>query len=165
MEAPQVLIGAWWTWKTRPVFHPTRGVEPWLPATTAVAFAHIRSVEFQEALSQMKDEEDEEGREGIAKAIDDAARAVAATAEFRLVCDQIRAEQEQRAQQGQESLSFVEQMAEYLNQAKAGPPIPPPPLAPTQPKMPLSPPPKPVPVPLPPVPPTPTQSMTKTQFP
>merc|ERR1712079_405403 len=28
---------------TRPVFHPTRGVELWLPATTAVAFAHIRS--------------------------------------------------------------------------------------------------------------------------
>ena len=142
--------------KSRPAFHPTRGVEPSLPATTAVAFAHIRSVEFQEALSQMKDEDEEEGREGIAKAIDDAARAVAATAEFRLVCDQIRARQEQRAQQGQESLSFVEQMAEYLNQAKAGPqagpPIPPPPLAPTQPKMPLSPPPKPVPVPLPPVP-------------
>ena len=109
-----------------------------LQATTAAAFAHIRSAEFQEALSQMRAEDEEEGRGGIAKAIDDAAKAVAATAEFRLVCDRIRAAQEQRAQQGQESLSFVEQMAEYLSQAKAGPqagpPIPPPPLAPAPPK-------------------------------
>ena len=145
--------------KPRPVFHPTRGVEPWLPATTAVAFARIRSVEFQEALSQMKDEDEEEGREGIAKAIDDAARAVAATAEFRLVCDRLQALQEHRAQQGQETLSFVEQMAEYLSQAKAdpkaGPPIPPPPLAPAPPKMPLSPPLKAAPAQLPPVPPKP----------
>ena len=72
-----------------------------LQATTAAAFAHIRSAEFQEALSQMRAEDEEEGREGIAKAIDDAAKAVAATAEFRLVCDQIRAAQEQRARQGQ----------------------------------------------------------------
>ena len=67
--------------KSRPAFLPTRGVEPSLPATTAVAFAHLRSAEFQEALSQMRVEDEEEGREGIAKVIDDAARDVAATAE------------------------------------------------------------------------------------
>ena len=115
----------------------------------------------------MRAEDEEEGREGIAKAIDDAAKAVAAIAEFRLVCDRIRAAQEQRAQQGQESLSFVEQVAEYLSQAKAdpkaGPPIPPPPLAPAPPNMPFSPPLKAAPAQLPPVPPKPP--MVKTQIP
>ena len=86
--------------KSRPAFNPTRGVEPSLQATTAVAFARIRSAEFQEALSQMRAEDEEEGREGIAKAIDDAARAVAATAEFRLVCDQIRAQTRTKGRAG-----------------------------------------------------------------
>ena len=117
----------------------------------------------------MRAEDEEEGREGIAKAIDDAAKAVAAIAEFRLVCDRIRAAQEQRAQQGQESLSFVEQVAEYLSQAKAdpkaGPPIPPPPLAPAPPNMPFSPPLKAAPVPLPPVPPKPKPPMVNAQIP
>ena len=61
--------GSMVTPKKRPVFHPTttegppmpkageeiRGSELWLPAATRVAFAHIRSVEFQQVLSEMRD--------------------------------------------------------------------------------------------------------------
>ena len=139
-----------------------------LQATTAVAFAHIRSAEFQEALSLMRAEDEEEGRAGVAKAIDDAAAAVAATAEFRLVVDRLQALQEHRAQQGQETLSFVDQMAEYLMQAKAdpkaGPPIPPPLLAPAPPNMSLSPPLKAAPAQQPPAPPKPPMFKTQTPF-
>ena len=56
-----------------------------LQATTAKAFAHVRSAEFQEVLSSMRLGEEREL--WIAQAIDDAAAAVAATAEFRLVVD------------------------------------------------------------------------------
>ena len=72
-----------------------------LQAITAAAFAHVRSTEFQEALSLMRSEDEEEERAGIAKAIEDAAAAVAATTEFRLVVDRLHAIQEHRVQQGQ----------------------------------------------------------------
>ena len=130
-----------------------------------VTFAHLRSEEFQQVLTEMRSEELREGRSGIAKAIE-VAKAVAATTEFRLVCDQMRVDQERRARDGRETPPLSELMARYLNLAKPGPPIPPPPmLAPTyKPPPPLLattyklPPLKPFPPPLPLVPPNQHQS-------
>ena len=87
-----------------------------LRTTTQKAFAYVRSAEFQEVLSSMRHGEEREL--WISQAIDDAAAAVAATAEFRLVVDRLQALQEHRAQQGQPILSFVDQMAELALQAE-----------------------------------------------
>merc|ERR1711884_29548 len=95
-----------------------------LQATTAKAFVYVRSAEFQEVLSLVRHGEEREL--WISQAIDDAAAAVAAAAEFRFVVDRLQALQEHRAQQGQPTLSFVDQMAEYLMQAKADPKAGPP---------------------------------------
>merc|ERR1711884_182204 len=87
-----------------------------LQATTAKAFAYVRSAEFQEVLSSMRHGEEREL--WISQAIDDAAATVAATAEFRLAVDRLQAVQEHRTQQGQQTLSFVDQMAELVLQAE-----------------------------------------------
>ena len=135
-----------------------------LQATAVKAFARVRSAEFQAVLSSMRLGGEREL--WIAQAIDDAAAAVAATAEFRLVVDRLQAVQEHRVQQGQQTLSFVDQMAEYVLQAepdpKTGAPIPSTLLAAAPPIRPLSPPLKAPPGKRPPTPPKPPMFKTQT---
>ena len=90
-----------------------------LQAATLKAFAYVRSAEFQEVLSSMRHGEEREL--WIAQAIDDAAAKVAATPEFSLAVDRLQAIQEHRAQQGQQTLSFADQMAELVLQAETDP--------------------------------------------